>query len=106
MARAKRKKSGATFGSRTDVGCVREHNEDSLAVAPPLYVVCDGMGGHAAGEVASEIAVDVICDRAPGTPRCLGFGPGGGRGEPRYHPRGPRRRRACWHGLHLHRRHA
>ena len=49
MARAKRKKSGATFGSRTDVGCVREHNEDSLAVAPPLYVVCDGMGGHAAG---------------------------------------------------------
>ena len=65
MARAKRKKSGATFGSRTDVGCVREHNEDSLAVAPPLYVVCDGMGGHAAGEAASEIAVDVICDRAP-----------------------------------------
>ena len=38
MARAKRKKSGATFGSRTDVGCVREHNEDSLAVAPPLYM--------------------------------------------------------------------
>lgn len=34
MARAKRKKSGATFGSRTDVGCVREHNEDSLGRRP------------------------------------------------------------------------
>ena len=66
MGRAKgRKKVQTPFGSRTDVGCVREHNEDSLVVAPPLYVVCDGMGGHAAGEVASEIAVDVIADRAP-----------------------------------------
>ncbi|MFR3452342.1 MAG: Stp1/IreP family PP2C-type Ser/Thr phosphatase [Collinsella sp.] len=74
MARAKRKKSGATFGSRTDVGCVREHNEDSLAVALPLYVVCDGMGGHAAGEVASEIAVDVICDRAPAHPDASALG--------------------------------
>ena len=74
MARAKRKKSGATFGSRTDVGCVREHNEDSLAVAPPLYMVCDGMGGHAAGEVASEIAVDVICDRAPAHPDASALG--------------------------------
>ncbi|MEC4175122.1 Stp1/IreP family PP2C-type Ser/Thr phosphatase [Adlercreutzia sp. R7] len=62
---AGRKKAHSTFGSRTDVGCVREHNEDSLAVAPPLYVVCDGMGGHAAGEVASEIAVEVISQRAP-----------------------------------------
>lgn len=50
MARAKRKKSGATFGSRTDVGCVREHNEDSLAVAPPLYVVCDGMAATPPGK--------------------------------------------------------
>ncbi|MCI9207696.1 Stp1/IreP family PP2C-type Ser/Thr phosphatase [Adlercreutzia caecimuris] len=66
MARSKgRKKANSTFGSRTDVGCVRDHNEDSLAVAPPLYVVCDGMGGHAAGEVASEIAVDVISQRSP-----------------------------------------
>ena len=54
-----------TFGSRTDVGRVRNHNEDSLMVAPPLFVVCDGMGGHASGEVASEIAVNTIADNAP-----------------------------------------
>lgn len=53
------------FGSRTDIGCLRDHNEDSLAVKPPLYVVADGMGGHAAGEVASEIAVETIVAAAP-----------------------------------------
>ena len=55
----------ATFGSRTDVGCIRDHNEDSLVVTPPLFAVADGMGGHAAGEVASEIAIDVLAQRAP-----------------------------------------
>lgn len=64
----------STFGSRTDIGCVREHNEDSLVVAPPLYVVCDGMGGHAAGEVASEIAVNVIAQRAPAFPDATALG--------------------------------
>lgn len=74
MARRSGRRTNATFGSRTDVGCVREHNEDSLVVAPPLYVVCDGMGGHAAGEVASEIAVDVIARRAPLTPDATALG--------------------------------
>lgn len=55
------------FGSRTDVGCVREHNEDSLVVAPPLFAVADGMGGHAAGEVASEICATVLAEKAPKT---------------------------------------
>ena len=40
---ANRVHSGTMFGSRTDIGCVREHNEDSLVVAPPLYAVADGM---------------------------------------------------------------
>lgn len=60
-----RSSSTSTFGSRTDIGCVRDHNEDSLVVTPPLFAVADGMGGHAAGEVASEIAVNTLAEYAP-----------------------------------------
>src|SRR4051812_2300520 len=71
------------FG-KTDVGLVREHNEDNFLVADvtaavrsndvkeplkialgdkgALLLVCDGMGGAAAGEVASQMAVDSIYD--------------------------------------------
>lgn len=54
-----------SWGARSDVGLVREHNEDSFLVRAPLFCVCDGMGGHEAGEVASKIAVDTIGTLAP-----------------------------------------
>jgi protein phosphatase len=46
--------------ARSEVGLVREHNEDSALVGTRLLLVADGMGGHAAGEVASAAAVDAL----------------------------------------------
>ncbi|MEK7268733.1 MAG: Stp1/IreP family PP2C-type Ser/Thr phosphatase [Nitrospirota bacterium] len=50
------------YGAKTDVGLRRAHNEDSHCSDPELglYVVCDGLGGRNAGEVASGMAVKVI----------------------------------------------
>lgn len=51
-------------GVRTDVGRVREGNEDSYLMDEPLFGIADGMGGHAAGEVASSTAVAALSSGA------------------------------------------
>ena len=51
------------WGAATDSGLVREANEDAYVTEPLVFAVADGMGGHRAGEVASEIASKIVRER-------------------------------------------
>jgi len=53
----------ARHAALTDIGLHRRSNEDRFIVAPPLFAVCDGMGGAEAGEVAAGLAVETLAAR-------------------------------------------
>lgn len=57
-----------SWAALTDVGRVRSHNEDAIIADPPLFAVADGLGGHEAGEIASQIAIETLRDHAPRKP--------------------------------------
>lgn len=50
------------YAARTDLGTVRTNNEDSAFASPRLLILADGMGGHAAGEVASTMALRMFAE--------------------------------------------
>lgn len=52
------------YAAATDIGLVRSNNEDAYLLAPPLFAVADGMGGHRGGEVASEEAIRTLSQEA------------------------------------------
>jgi serine/threonine protein phosphatase PrpC len=69
MHRAQGEAVKVQAAARTDLGLVRQNNEDNyyLAETIGLFVVADGMGGHASGEVASKMTVDIIRDYFKGS---------------------------------------
>jgi len=59
------------WGTATDPGRVRAGNEDSILALPQVFAVADGMGGHAAGEVASAVALQTVAARMGAQPTSI-----------------------------------
>ena len=59
---------GPGFAARTDVGLQRTDNEDRFLARSPLFAVADGMGGHQAGEVASQLVITTLTETTETTP--------------------------------------
>ncbi len=59
------RKGALPYAGASDIGLVRSGNEDFYVVNPPLFAVADGLGGHQAGEVASQIAIETLLGNAP-----------------------------------------
>lgn len=53
------------YAGDSHVGRIRSDNEDAFLLAPPLFAVADGLGGHQAGEIASSIAIETLLEAAP-----------------------------------------
>ncbi|MHB1450678.1 MAG: Stp1/IreP family PP2C-type Ser/Thr phosphatase [Coriobacteriia bacterium] len=53
------------YAGDSNVGRMRSDNEDAFLLAPPLFAVADGLGGHQAGEIASALAIDTLLEAAP-----------------------------------------
>ncbi len=61
------------YAAATDTGLVRQTNQDALYADASLAIIADGMGGHAAGEVAAAISIDLIKDHFQEHPTVEGF---------------------------------
>ena len=59
------------WAAASDVGCVRQLNEDSFVASAPVFLVADGMGGHDAGEVASALTVSRFASLADELPPAI-----------------------------------
>ena len=61
------------YAAATDTGLVRQTNQDALFVDERLAIIADGMGGHAAGEVAAAITIDIVRDAFHAVPSVEGL---------------------------------
>ena len=94
------------YSARSDRGLVRQNNQDAVYAGPRLLALADGMGGHAAGEVASSLVISALApldDDDPGDDLLARAARRHRPGQRRDHPARRRRPRPGGHGHHAHR---